>query len=162
MGVMGCDFFLLRQRKVKLSHLFSPDGSDYWYWHGINWRVIPCWIAGWAPTIGGLIASARKDESAPDAIYALYYIASHVGFFISFVSFYLANIAFPLPNLGEFDEEDKYGTFTAEEAAKLGVVPTDSGTATGFGKEEGMDTKVNGISDSSSVGERKWWNFRRR
>lgn len=162
MGVMVCDFFFLRQRKVKLSHLFHPEDSDYWYWHGINWRVIPCWIAGWAPTIGGLIVSARKDESAPDAIYELYYIAFFVGFFISFVLFYLATTAFPLPNLGEFDEEDKYGTFTVEEAAKLGVISTASATATEFGKEEGMDTQVNEISDGSSVGERKWWNFRRR
>ncbi|KAJ5014215.1 Transporter aclS [Colletotrichum sp. SAR 10_99] len=162
MGVMVCDFFVLRARRVKLSHLFHPQGSDYWYWHGVNWRVIPCWIAGWAPTIGGLIVSAEKDESAPDAVYELYYIAFFVGFFISFVLFYLANLAFPLPNLGEFDEEDKYGTFTAEEAAKLGVVPTDSATATGFGKEEGIDTRVNEIPDESSAGERKWWNFRRR
>ncbi|KAE9569815.1 Transporter aclS [Colletotrichum fructicola] len=162
MGVMVCDFFVLRARKVKLSHLFHPQGSDYWYWHGVNWRVIPCWIAGWAPTIGGLIVSAEKDESAPDAVYELYYIAFFVGFFISFVLFYLANLVFPLPNLGEFDEEDKYGTFTAEEAAKLSVVPTDSATATGFGKEEGIDTQVNEISDEGSAGERRWWNFRRR
>lgn len=162
MGVMVCDFFFLRQRKVKMSHLFHPEGSDYWYWHGINWRVIPCWVAGWAPTIGGLIASARKDESAPDAIYELYYIAFFIGFSISFVLFYLANVVFPLPNLGEFDDEDKYGTFTAEEAAKLGVVPTDSATAAAFGKEEGMDTQVNEISGGSSVEERKRWNFRRR
>ncbi|KAK1452804.1 NCS1 nucleoside transporter [Colletotrichum cuscutae] len=55
MGVMVCDYFVLRRRRVRLTHLFSPEGSDYWYQHGINWRVIPCWVAGWAPTVGGLI-----------------------------------------------------------------------------------------------------------
>ncbi|WDK15240.1 NCS1 nucleoside transporter [Colletotrichum graminicola] len=49
MGVMVCDYFVLRRQRIKLSHLFHPEGSDYWYWHGVNWRVIPCWIAGWRP-----------------------------------------------------------------------------------------------------------------
>ncbi|GKT46841.1 transporter mfs1 [Colletotrichum spaethianum] len=162
MGVMVCDYFILRQRKVKLSHLFHPEGSDYWYWHGINWRVVPCWIAGWAPTIGGLIASVRKDNNAPDAIYELYYIAFFIGFLISFTLFYLANLAFPVAHLGEMDEDDKYGTFTASEASKLGVLPNDAAISSAFGKEEGIGTQVNEISESSSSKNQRWRNFRQR
>ncbi|GKT54032.1 NCS1 nucleoside transporter family protein [Colletotrichum tofieldiae] len=161
MGVMVCDFFILRHRKVKLSHLFHPEGSDYWYWHGINWRVIPCWIAGWAPTIGGLVVSARKDNNAPDAIYELYYIAFFIGFLISFVLFYIANSAFPTAHLGGIDEEDKYGTFTASEATKLGVTPSDAAMTSVFSKEEGINTRVNEISGyASNRSPKRWWNFR--
>ncbi|GJC80851.1 transporter aclS [Colletotrichum liriopes] len=161
MGVMVCDFFILRHRKVKLSHLFHPEGSDYWYWHGINWRVIPCWIAGWAPTIGGLVVSARKDNNAPDAIYELYYIAFFIGFLISFVLFYIANLAFPTAHLGEIDEEDKYGTFTASEATKLGVTPSDAAITSVFSKEEGINNRVNELSGyASNRSPKRWWNFR--
>ncbi|KAK1957480.1 hypothetical protein LY78DRAFT_697223 [Colletotrichum sublineola] len=161
MGVMVCDYFLLRHQRIKLSHLFHPEGPDFWYWHGVNWRVIPCWIAGWAPTIGGLVVSARKDKGAPDALYELYYIAFFIGFLLSFVLFYLANLAFPVAHLGEIDEEDKYGTFTASEAAKLGVTPNDEAITAGFYKAEGI-AQVNEVSESESGKNQKWWSFRRR
>lgn len=116
MGVMVCDYFVLRRQKVRLSHLFAPAGSAYWYWHGVNFRVLPCWVAGWAPTIGGLIVSAQGKKDAPRAVYELYYIAFFVGFFISFVLFYGVNKAFPLEGLGEFDDTDIYATFTEAES----------------------------------------------
>lgn len=52
MGVMACDFYLLRKGNIKLSHLYRTKDTEYWYWHGVNPRVIPAWICGWAPTIG--------------------------------------------------------------------------------------------------------------
>ena len=124
MGVMVCDYYFLRHQRVKLSHLFTPAASDFWFWHGVNLRVMPCWVAGWAPTIGGLIVSAQGKKDAPKAIYELYYIAFFIGFFISFTLFYVANRIFPIRNPGEIDSTDIYGTFTAEEARKLGVVPS--------------------------------------
>ncbi|TDZ18963.1 Transporter aclS [Colletotrichum orbiculare MAFF 240422] len=162
MGVMVCDYFLLRRGKVRLSHLFRPEASDYWFCHGVNWRVVPCWIAGWAPTVGGLAVSVRKDAGAPEAVYELYYMAFFVGFFVSFVLFYVANIIFPVAHMGEFDEEDKYGTFTAVEAARLGVVPTSSAAAAGLTKEEGVDTVVSEVPVDRSEKGPRWWDFRRR
>jgi NCS1 family nucleobase:cation symporter-1 len=79
MGVMVCDFFILRHRKIKLTHLFHPDGSDYWFWHGINLRVLPAWIAGWAPTIGGLILSVQGTKTGSRLLFELYYIAFFLG-----------------------------------------------------------------------------------
>lgn len=124
MGVMVCDYYFLRHQRLKLSHLFTPIASDYWFWHGVNLRVIPCWLAGWAPTIGGLIVSAQGKKDAPKAIYELYYIAFFIGFFISFTLFWMVNRIFPIPNPGEIDGADMYGTFTIEEARKLGVIPS--------------------------------------
>ena len=120
---MICDYFFLRHRRIKLNHLYRPEGSDYWFQHGINWRVVPCWIAGWAPTIGGLIVSVGDMEDAPDALFQLYYTAFFTGLGISFVTFYAINLVFPVRGAGEFDLYDDWATFTPEEATKLGVVP---------------------------------------
>lgn len=43
------------------------------------------------------------------------------GFFISGTIFFALNKLFPRRGMGEYDEVDVYGTFTAAEAAKLGV-----------------------------------------
>ncbi|KAH7305499.1 uracil permease [Stachybotrys elegans] len=123
MGVMICDYFFLRHQKIRLNHLYRPEGSDYWFTNGINWRVIPCWIAGWAPTIGGLIVSAGGMQEAPDALFQLYYTAFFTGMGISFTTFYIVNLIFPAKGTGEFDDFDNWATFSPAEAAKLGITP---------------------------------------
>lgn len=155
MGVMVCDYFLLRHQKIRFSSLFHPEGSNYWYWHGVNVRVIPCWIAGWAPTIGGLVATAGGISSSR-AVYELYYMAFFIGFFISFTSFYIVNLAFPTKHLSEFDEQDNYGTFTVKEARHLGIVPV--GSAEGVTKEDLKDPVVETrIAETPS---RSWFQFK--
>lgn len=126
MGVMIADYFFVRHCKIKLNHLYRREPSDYWFDHGVNWRVIPCWIAGWAPTIGGLIVSAGDMQSAPDALFQLYYTAFFTGLSISFVLFYAVNYFFPVKGAGEFDEYDDWATFTPQEANKLGVAANDN------------------------------------
>jgi NCS1 family nucleobase:cation symporter-1 len=126
MGVMVADYFFIRHQKIKLSHLYRPEGSDYWYTHGFNWRVIPCWIAGWAPTIGGLIVSAGGMSAAPAALFQLYYTAFFTGFSISFTTFYAVTYFFPVTDPGSFDAYDEWATFTPKEAARLGVIPNDN------------------------------------
>lgn len=125
-GVMTCDYFFLRHQKIRLNHLYRPENSDYWFSHRFNLRVIPCWIAGWAPTIGGLIVSAGGMKDAPDALFQLYYTAFFTGFSISFTTFYAFNYFYPVQGAGEFDEYDDWATFSPKEAAKLGVVSNDN------------------------------------
>lgn len=54
-GVMACDFFLLRKKNIRLTHLYRTVDTQYWYTYGVNWRVIPAWLCGWAPTVGSYI-----------------------------------------------------------------------------------------------------------
>lgn len=142
MGIMATDFFLLRHRKIQVSHLYRPYDSSYWFWHGINWRAIPAWLCGWAPTIGGLVVTSNGANNAPRAIYQLFYMAFLIGryslhwtqekdnvltlrdsgFFISSIVFYILNKLFPVEGYGKQDEVDVYGAFTASEAVKLGIV----------------------------------------
>ncbi|KAI2613720.1 NCS1 nucleoside transporter family protein-like protein [Hypoxylon fragiforme] len=129
-GLMAVDFYLLRGRKIRLSHLYNPNTSSYWYWKGANWRAIVSWVCGWIPTIGGLVATVNSDTNASRAWFELYYMAFFIGFFTSGVLFYILNKLFPVAGLGEYDEADVYGTFTAREAAKLGVVAAEFQTDT--------------------------------
>ncbi|KAI0019520.1 uracil permease [Xylariomycetidae sp. FL0641] len=122
-GLMVADFYLLRGRKIQLSHLYHKVNTSYWYWQGINWRAIPAWICGWLPTIGGLIVTVNGDPDSPKPLYELYFMAFLLGFFISATMFLVLSKVFPVKELGEYDEIDVYGTFTVAEAARLGVVP---------------------------------------
>ena len=80
-GLMATDFFLIRHRKIRLSHLYRTHDTIYWFWHGINWRAFPAWICGWVPTIGGLIITVRKDPNPPISLLQLNYLAFFVGEF---------------------------------------------------------------------------------
>ncbi|KAI1469647.1 uracil permease [Daldinia caldariorum] len=125
-GLMAADFFILRGRKIRLSHLYTGTESSYWYWNGFNWRAIVAWICGWVSTIGGLIVTVRQDTDAPTALSELYFMAFFVGFFISAMIFVALNKLSPVLGLGEYDEVDVYETFTREEATKLGVIHVES------------------------------------
>jgi NCS1 family nucleobase:cation symporter-1 len=78
-GIMTCDYFLLRKRKIRLTHLYRTEDSCYYFWNGVNWRAIPAWICGWAPTIGGLVVTVRLDPSPPRPLVQLYYLAFFIG-----------------------------------------------------------------------------------
>lgn len=128
MGVMIADYYFVRHRRIRLSHLYKTENSDYWFKYGFNWRVVPCWIAGWGPTIGGLIVSAGGMTTAPRALFQLYYTAFFTGMAISFVTFYGINLLFPIEAAGEFDSYDTWATFTPNEAERLGVIPNENAT----------------------------------
>lgn len=151
MGVMVCDYFFVRHQRIKLNHLYHPEGSDYWFTHGFNSRVIPCWIAGWAPTIGGLIVSAGDMDGAPDALFQLYYTAFFTGFSISFATFYVVNFFFPVEGAGGFDAYDDWATFTPKEADRIGVVPNVNAeelSVNVFGKSGFHDLRKTGAQQS--------------
>ncbi|CZR63460.1 uncharacterized protein PAC_13357 [Phialocephala subalpina] len=104
MGVIFCDFYILHSRKVQLSNLYRSDDSVYWYWHGFNCRVLAAWI------------SAKNR-----GIYEMFYLAFFSVFFVSALVFYITNRISPPAGLGDMDEVDVCGTFTAHEAQKLDV-----------------------------------------
>jgi NCS1 family nucleobase:cation symporter-1 len=78
-GIMTCDYYILRRRRIRLSHLYRTQDSSYMFWKGLNWRTIPAWICGWAPTVGGLIVSVRGDLNPPRVLLQLYYMAFLIG-----------------------------------------------------------------------------------
>jgi NCS1 family nucleobase:cation symporter-1 len=78
-GIMTCDYYLLRKRRIRLSHLYRIHDSSYYFSKGVNWRAVPAWICGFVPTIGGLIVTVRQDVNPPRALVRLYYMAFLIG-----------------------------------------------------------------------------------
>jgi NCS1 family nucleobase:cation symporter-1 len=79
MGIMVCDYHILRKRTIRLSHLYRTQISSYYFSGGLNWRAIPAWICVWAPIIGRLIVSVRGDLNPPRALVQIYYLAFLLG-----------------------------------------------------------------------------------
>jgi NCS1 family nucleobase:cation symporter-1 len=123
-GMMVCDFWVVRNRKLKLTDLYTPNSSSiYWFHYGFNWRAFVSWLVGIAPAMPGFINAVNPKIKVPTGAQEIFYLAYIEGFAISFVIHYALNRFFPVPGLGEIDEEDFFATFTVEEAQKLGVVP---------------------------------------
>lgn len=54
-GILLCDYFLVRKRKpFNIVQLYTPGGI-YWYNHGWNFRAIAALLGGIAPSLPGLI-----------------------------------------------------------------------------------------------------------
>ncbi|KAK5744412.1 hypothetical protein LTR17_002122 [Elasticomyces elasticus] len=126
-GIMVCDYWVLRRRCLKLSALYTPDkGSIYFYWHGINWRSYLAWAIGWSYLIPGFAQAVTPSVVVPEACTNLYYLAFPLGFVVSFLAHWAINTVFPPPGLREKDDIDVYGTFTPEEALRLGIAPAET------------------------------------
>lgn len=160
-GIMACDYYILRQRRIRLSHLYRTHDSSYYFAKGFNWRAIPAWICGWAPTIGGLVVTVRGDMAPPKPLVQLYFMAFLIGkqfmtlthatsiltlskgFFISAIIFYVLNFLFPVQNMDQIDDVDLYGTFTEAEAHRIGVTPFEESTLHGYSvKRRSSDNKA--------------------
>lgn len=77
----------------------------------------------------------------------------HAGFFISFIIFYTLSAVFPPAGLCEVDEIDVYGTFTPEEAAKLGVITNTSLVEASPSAGSRKDSLQTGFDKSGTKGE---------
>jgi len=55
----------------------------------------------------------------------MFYLAFPVGLVISFVLYYGLNRIWPPRGVGEYDDVDHFGTFSSDEASKLGVALPD-------------------------------------
>lgn len=121
-GMQICDYWVLRNRRIKLSDLYHP-GKDgiFYYTGGFNWRAFLAWVTGFASQIPGFAASLNTSINVPIGCMHLYQLAFPLGFVISFLVFYALNKIWPPPGMGEIDDFDEFGTFTPDEAARLGV-----------------------------------------
>jgi NCS1 family nucleobase:cation symporter-1 len=121
-GIMICDYWVVRRGRVKLSDLYhGREDGVYYFWKGVNWRSFAAWIVGWSYLIPGFVKAVAPEVDVPAACTNLYYLAFPLGFAVSFVVCYGLNRVWPPVGLGEIDEVDEFGTFTASEGRKLGV-----------------------------------------
>ncbi|KAL2206819.1 hypothetical protein CC79DRAFT_1343111 [Sarocladium strictum] len=123
MGVFTADYYLVRKRKLKLGDLYHPNPTGiYYFFKGVNLRSYASWILGFAPSIGGM-ASLDPKNNIPIGLTRTFYTGFITGYAISFLSQWALSKVFPPAGLGEIDDYDTYGTFSLEEARKLGIQP---------------------------------------
>ncbi|KAJ8076626.1 hypothetical protein PM082_001049 [Marasmius tenuissimus] len=106
-GIMIAEYHLVRKRRIKLSHLFEPSRrSDYWFWHGLNWKAPVTWVLGVWPSLPGFCASITPDRVKVSTTWThVYYMSWLLGFFISAAVWIVLNVLWPPPGLREIDEE---------------------------------------------------------
>lgn len=123
-GIMICEYWIVRSRKLKLSEMYHPRHEGlYYYWKGVNPRTLVSWIVGFASQLPGFIHAINPKISVPTGCTELYYLAFPLGFAISFLVHLAINKFFPTKGLGETDDVDYFGTFSSEELSKLGMLP---------------------------------------
>ncbi|KAF8063953.1 NCS1 nucleoside transporter family [Lyophyllum atratum] len=116
-GIMVADYHVLRRRRVKLSHFFIPnESSDYWFWHGVNWRAPVAWLLGVWWSMPGFAASITPASVKVQTNWVhIYYLSWPLAFCISGISWLTLNKLWPPPGVGEVDEKDVFGTFGRAE-----------------------------------------------
>lgn len=105
-GVFTADYYMVRNRKVKLSDLYTPSPKGiYYFFHGFNLRSYAAWILGFAPSIGGM-ASVDPKNTVPEGLTRVLWTGFLTGYAISFLAHWGLSTLFPPPGLGEVDSYD--------------------------------------------------------
>ncbi|KAH7204754.1 NCS1 nucleoside transporter [Fusarium oxysporum] len=123
-GIQVCDYWLIRSRRIKLSHLYNPGPTSIYYFsYGFNPRSFIAWFLGFVTQLPGFAAGVTPNKvKVGEAWHELFYLAFPLGFAISFAAHYAINRVFPPPGLGLVDDMDYFGSFTEAEAIKLDEV----------------------------------------
>ncbi|MGH9948071.1 MAG: NCS1 family nucleobase:cation symporter-1, partial [Pyrinomonadaceae bacterium] len=90
-GILICDYFVIRRRRLQLAELFKTNGI-YSYGSGFNWRAIIALIAAVAPVVPGFLRAATTpggQVADPNTFDTLYTYAWFVTFGIAFLLYYV-------------------------------------------------------------------------
>ncbi|QQS34166.1 MAG: NCS1 family nucleobase:cation symporter-1 [Acidobacteriota bacterium] len=90
-GILICDYWLIRKRRIELADLYRTDGI-YTYSSGFNWRAIAALVLAIAPVVPGFLRAATTPGGQiadPNFFDTLYTYAWFVTFGIAFVLYYL-------------------------------------------------------------------------
>ncbi|TQN64041.1 Transporter aclS [Colletotrichum shisoi] len=143
-GVMFADYYLVRARRLRLTHLYdaTPE-SVYWFRRGVNWRAAVSWTLGTFCLLPGFVRRVRDPAAVELPGWShLYYLAWPLGCTLAGGTYWLLHGAFPIRDPRAVDDADYFGTFGPAETA-AGVQVLD-------GREEQTPSKA-----SAEVGEDK-------
>ncbi|MBI4483673.1 MAG: NCS1 family nucleobase:cation symporter-1, partial [Acidobacteria bacterium] len=88
-GILICDYWVLRKRKLFLEELFSFRGR-YTFTNGINWRAVAAFFLAVLPVLPGFLRAATTPggiPSDPNFFDILYTYAWFLSFAISFLAY---------------------------------------------------------------------------
>ena len=89
-GILICDYWVIRKRRLNLAGLFDPKGP-YSYGNGFNWRAVVALVLAIAPVVPGFLRAAATpggQVSNPAFLDHLYTYAWFVTFALGFVIYY--------------------------------------------------------------------------
>ncbi|KAK4948062.1 hypothetical protein LTR10_013116 [Elasticomyces elasticus] len=98
-GIILCDYFIIRKAKpYNMLHLYKTNGL-YWYWKGCNPRALTAWMVGVTPLLPGLIYNINSNIKMGKGILEFYTLGWLDGLVIAALTYYLLCLAFPFPTL---------------------------------------------------------------
>jgi NCS1 family nucleobase:cation symporter-1 len=59
-GVMVCDYYIIKKRKLNVYELYNGKGI-YYYDYGFNWRAFVAFFVGVGPCLPGFAKSIKND-----------------------------------------------------------------------------------------------------
>jgi NCS1 family nucleobase:cation symporter-1 len=95
-GIMICDYWVIRRRRLDLPALFDPRGRYSYGGSGVNWRAVIALVVAVAPCIPGFLRALAHQGNVPESqqtfAYQLYVYSCFVTFTIGFVVYLLLMI----------------------------------------------------------------------
>lgn len=104
-GVMVCDYYIIKKRKLNIHELYRSNGI-YWYDGGVNWRAYAAFITGFAPLLPGFAKSIKHELNVGGA-WKIYTFAWIFGFALSSLVYYVI-CTYVSPPTGAMVEEAVY------------------------------------------------------
>jgi nucleobase:cation symporter-1, NCS1 family len=96
-GILICDYFVIRDRRLELAELFREDGI-YSYGSGFNWRAITALTVAILPVLPGFLRAATTaggQVPEPGLFDTLYTYAWFVTFGLGFLLYHVLTKIFP-------------------------------------------------------------------
>ncbi|TEA18474.1 Uracil permease [Colletotrichum sidae] len=119
-GVMFADYYLVRRRNLKLTHLYEATAASvYWYRHGVNWRAAAAWVSGTWLLLPGFVERVRDPAVERVGWSHLYYLAWPLGCVVAVVTYYGLHRLWPVESPMAVDDADYFGTFGPREGVVL-------------------------------------------
>ncbi|KAK2462998.1 hypothetical protein APHAL10511_004985 [Amanita phalloides] len=106
-GVMITEYYVIKKGHFRIADLYDSKKSGwYWYTYGINFRAYAAYIAGILINVVGFAGATGRH--VPLAATRVYQLSFFTGFGVSATTYYLLNMAFPVPGKADkFDEVDE-------------------------------------------------------
>ncbi|GME91272.1 unnamed protein product [[Candida] boidinii] len=128
LGIIVADFYLVRKKNVRVSHLYTTDkDGDYYYSYGVNFRAMICFFAAVAPGLPGLAESANPEIVVSEGIFHYYQNSTIFSFICPLILYYLICLVFPPKGTDEIDDYDYFDCFTEKELETFGMLPYEKG-----------------------------------
>ncbi|KAG7693039.1 hypothetical protein KL930_004388 [Ogataea haglerorum] len=123
-GILICDFWIVRKRKIKLADLYHGESSGaYYFTYGCNFRALAAWTVAFTLNLPGMIHNITPSIKIGSGMYNYFRGNLFFGLAISVSVYYVLCRIWPIEEAGILDECDHFGTWTTEESQVLGIIP---------------------------------------